>query len=156
MCENKTPPRIAMYDVVEVQIPAVAVNQVPLPDVANLRDMSNQRITIFDIEVMCDYAYAASFRNQALPGLPFTELPKISLVLYYNNHEYIRWIPLAKLNYTQNGGVGASFQQERTSFADLKDVVWPKSYLQFNAALVGTPYIVPLLITYWKDVIKPN
>lgn len=154
MCDQKTPPRIAMYETVETTIPALATPQVPLPDVPNLRDMANQRITVFDIEVMCNYAYLNSFKNQTVPVLPFTELNKISLVLYYNNYENIRWIPLAKLNYTQNPSVGASFQIQRTSFADLQDVVWPKSYFQFNSPLVGAPYIIPLMVTYWKEKIK--
>lgn len=156
MCEKTTPPLIRRYEAVEVIIPAGAGGQVAIGDIPNLRTDANQQITIWDIEIMTVNAYGASFLNNAIPGMPIAEVPKAALVLYVKSEESIRWIPLAKLNYTQQEASGVPFQQQRTSFDGLQEVIWPKCYIKFNAATAGTPYIIPLLVTYTKVGISPS
>jgi hypothetical protein len=61
--------------------------------------------------------------------------------------EYITF-PLAMLNNIQDGVT--PFQWGEIEFDDLQKVDWTKSYFQFNAAAAGTPYVIPLGITYLK------
>jgi hypothetical protein len=135
---------------IEVIVPAGTAGNIPFPDVPNLRNQSDQRITVLDIEFFPNYAYGASFLNSTVPGTPIGEIPKSAIVLYVNGEESIRRIPLSKINYSQNMGIGATFEQERVAFDELNNIDWPKSYIQFNAALVGLPYIMPFGITYLK------
>lgn len=148
MCDKKN--SIKRYEMIEVTIPAGATGAVPFPDVPNLRNQTDQAITVLDMEFFPDYVYGNSFVNTAVVGTPIGEIPKIAIILYVNGEESIRRIPLGKINYTQNPGIGAPFQMERIAFDSLQNVDWPKSYLQFNAALAGTPYIVPIGVTYLK------
>lgn len=156
MCDNKTPPPITRYEMVEVSIPAAATNQVALPDVPALRNQADQEITILDIEIFPNYAYSNSYLNSTITGFPVTEIAKSALVFYIKNEESIRWIPTAKLIYTQNPAVAQVFQMQRTSFNDLKEFIWPKGYFKFSIAPVGGPYIIPMGITYLKRSLKPN
>ncbi|MES3018585.1 MAG: hypothetical protein V4721_12430 [Bacteroidota bacterium] len=141
---------IPRYEMIEIIVPAGTVGQVPFPDVPNLRNQQDQEIVILDIEFFPVYAYGASYLNNTIPGTPFAELPKAAMILYVNGEESIRRIPLSKINYSQNAGVGATFEQERVPFAQLRKIDFPKSYVQFNAALVGLPYVMPFGITYLK------
>jgi hypothetical protein len=146
MCNIK----IKRYETIEIIIPAGSAGSVPFPDVPNLRNQNDQKIIVVDMEFFPDYVYGASFLNTTIPGTPIGEIPKAAAVIYYNGEEAIRRIPLGKINYTENLGIGAPFQHERTSFDELNDVIWPKSYIQFNAAIAGAPYIIPITVTYYK------
>jgi len=147
MCNTKP---IKRYEIIEVIVPLLTAGQLAFPDVPNLRNTSEQQITIQDIEFFPNYAYGASFLNTAVVGTPIGEIPKIAMVLYVAGEESIRSIPLAKINYSENLGIGATFSRERVPFDNLQKVDWPKSYFKFNAALVGLPYIIPLGVTYLK------
>lgn len=141
---------ITRYEMVEIIVPAGTTGSVPFPDVPNLRNQTDQKIVVLDIEFFPVYAYGASYLNNTIPGTPIAELPKAALILYVNGEESIRRIPLSKINYSQNAGVGSTFEQERVPFDRLQNIDWPKSYVQFNAALVGLPYVMPFGITYLK------
>lgn len=141
---------IARYEIIEITVPAGTTGSVPFPDVPNLRNQSDQKIVVLDIEYFPVYAYGASFLNNTVPGAPIAEIPKSAVVLYVNGEESVRRIPLSKLNYSQNLGIGATFEQERVAFDRLQNVDWPKSYVQFNAAPAGLPYVLPFGITYLK------
>jgi hypothetical protein len=141
---------ITRYEMVEIIVPAGTTGSVPFPDAPNLRNQTDQRIVVLDIEFFPDYAYGASFLNNTIPGTPIGEIPKSALVLYVNGEESIRRIPLSKINYSRNGGIGSTFETERVPFNQLKNIDWPKSYIQFNAAPAGLPYVMPFGITYLK------
>lgn len=147
MCKQNS---IKRYELIEVIIPASSTGAVPFPDVPNLRNQSDQKITVIDIEFFPDYVYANSFVNTAVVGTPIGEIPKAAVVLYVNGEESIRRIPLGKLNYVQNAGIAAPFSIERIAFDELQNVDWPKSYIQFNAAAQATQYIIPIGVTYLK------
>jgi len=141
---------IKRYELIEVIIPASSTGAVQFPDVPNLRNQTDQKITVIDMEFFPDYVYANSFVNTAVPGTPIGEIPKAAIVLYVNGEESIRRIPLGKVNYSNNPGVGAPFSVERVAFDDLQNVDWPKSYIQFNAAAAALNYIIPIGVTYLK------
>lgn len=139
------------YEMIETIIPANAVGAVPFPDVPNLRNQTDQSITVLDLEFFPIYVYGASFLNNTVTGTPVAEIPKIAIVLYVNGEESIRRIPLAKINYTEPPtGTAAPFQHERVSFDKLRNVDWPKSYFQYNAAGAGAAYVLPIGVTYLK------
>ena len=148
MCKTET--LIKRYEIIETIIAANATGAVPFPDVPNLRNQTDQRIIVKDLEFFPDYVYARSFLNTTVIGTPVTEIPKIAIVLYVNGEESIRRIPLAKINYSQAPGVATVFQMERVAFDQLENVDWPKSYIQFNAAASATQYVLPIGVTYLK------
>jgi hypothetical protein len=142
---------ISRYELVETNVAAnQPVGQLNLPSsIANLQNNPERKIFIKDIEVFPIYAQSASIKSSAVPGLPVLELPKISLSVYYNGGVFIRYIPLAKLNYTQPpAGTAAPFQQERVPFDMLYPVNIDQCFFQFNTAGAAAAYIIPLGITY--------
>lgn len=157
---NKLATLITRYELVEVTIPAgTVVGQVNLPpSVQNLQSNPERKIFIKDIEAFPIYAQSASVKNAGLPGLPVAEIPKISLSVYYDSGIFIRYIPLAKLIYTQPpAGTACPFQQERVAFDMLYPVAIDQCFLQFNTAPAGMPYIVPLGFTYtYYPVVKQS
>jgi hypothetical protein len=156
---NKLATMITRYEVVEVVINATTVvGQVSLPpSIQNLQNTPERKIFIKDIEVFPVYAQAASVKQSGVPGMPVAEIPKISLSIYYDNGVFIRYIPLAKLIYTQMPGVLSPFQVERVAFDMLYPVAIDQCFLQFNTAPVGMPYIVPIGFTYtYMPVVKAN
>lgn len=148
MCNKNT--NIKRYEMIETIIQAGATGAVPFPDVPNLRNQTDQRIVVMDLEFFPDYVYARSFLNTTVIGTPVTEIPKIAIVLYVNGEESIRRIPIAKINYSQAPGVATVFEMERVSFDNLENVDWPKSYIQFNAAAQAVQYVLPIGVTYLK------
>lgn len=159
MCSRET--IISRYELVEVSVPAgTAVGQVNFPSsISNLQNDPTRSIYIKDIEFFPDYAQGFSVRNQATPGTPVAEIPKISVSIYYDGKVNIRYMPIAKLNYTQPpANINAPFQHERVAFDLLYPVMIDQCFLQFNAAPAGLPYIVPLGFTYIAvpvDRVKP-
>lgn len=157
---NKLATLITRYELVEVTIPATTVvGQVNLPpSVQNLQNNPERKIFIKDIEIFPDYAQAASVKNSGLVGLPVAEVPKISLSIYYDNGIFIRYIPIAKMIYTQPpAGVSCPFQQERVAFDMLYPVAIDQCFLQFNTAPATLPYVVPIGFTYtYYPVVNQN
>jgi hypothetical protein len=150
MCD-KDRTLITRYELVEVVIDAnAAVGQLNLPNnVATLTNNPERKIFIKDIEVFPDYAQTGSIKNNGTPGLPVAEVPKISIALYYNEGVFIRYIPIAKLIYTvPPGNVDCPYQHERVAFDNLYPFDLGQSFLQFNTAPAGMPYVVPIGFTY--------
>lgn len=141
---------ITRYEVVEIIVPAGTTGFIPFPDAPNLRNQNDQRIILTDLEYFPVYAYGASQKNNGVVGAPIAEIPKMAVVLYVNGEESIFRIPVSKLNYSQNIGLGATFTQERVPFNRLERLDWPKSYVQYNAAPAGVPYVLPFGVTYLK------
>lgn len=159
MQDYKQATMITRYELVEVTIPATTVvGQVNLPpSVQNLQNTPERKIFIKDIEVFPIYAQAASVKNSGLGGFPVAEIPKISLSVYYDNGIFIRYIPLAKLIYTQMPGVLSPFQVERVAFDMLYPVAIDQCFLQFNTAPAALPYVIPIGFTYtYYPVVQGN
>lgn len=146
---------IKRYEMVELTIPAGtgAGSRVPFNTIPQLRNQQNQDIFIKGIKIFLASVYAASQANNAIPGFPATELPKCVLVLYVNGEESIKQIPLAQLNNIND--VANPFQFMEDTFEDLSNVDWDKSYVQFNTAAAGAPYVIPFGITYMRFLKKP-
>lgn len=149
MCKRET--IISRYELVETFVPAnQPVGQINLPpSVQNLMDTPERKIIIKDIEVFPVYAQGNSIKQGAVAGLPVLELPKISLTVYYDGGVFIRYIPLAKLNYTVPPiGTAAPYQFERVAFDNLYPVSIDQCFFQFNAVGAANAYVIPLGFTY--------
>lgn len=133
---------------VELLVPVGAGQQVTFDTIPMLRNQLNQVVYIKDIQVFLVTTYAAGQKNQGVPGLPATELPKGVLVLYTNDILGVKMIPLAQLVHIDDGT--NPFQQEIEGFDDLQGVDWDKSYVQFSSAPANTPYIIPFGVKYVK------
>lgn len=149
MCKKETV--ISSYELVETNIPAnQPIGQINLPpNISNLQNNPERKIYIKDIEVFPIYAQAASIRQTTLPGLPVGDIPKISLTVYYEGKVQIRYIPLAKMIYTQPpAGTASPFQMERVAFDMLYPVMIDQCFFQFNTIGAAAAYTIPLGITY--------
>lgn len=142
---------VQCFEMVELTIPAgVALGQaVSFNTIPQLRNQLDQTVLIQNIEVFPVTSYGASQVTAALAGMPVAEIPKTVLTLYVNGWESIKSIPLAKLAHIQDG-TPSPFQQAMSFFDNLQNVDWDKSYVRFNAAAAGTPYVIPFGISYLK------
>ncbi len=140
--------KITRYELIELIIPAGAGNRVSFTDIPQLRTQIDQEIYVRDIELFLVTVYANSQTNNALTGLTAAEMIKAVLCLYVMGEERIHFIPLGKLNHIND--LASPFQQIANSFDDLPKIDWAKSYVQFSAAPAGTPYVIPLGVTYIK------
>lgn len=136
------------FELVELTVPVgiAAGNRVPFNTIPQLRNQANQTITIKDIATYLVTSYGHSQVNNTVAGMPAAELPKCVLVLYVNGEESIKMIPLAELLHVNDAT--NPFQENWYPFDDLTNVDWDKSYVQFNAAAAGTPYVIPFGIRY--------
>lgn len=150
MCQAK----IKRYELVEVTIPNGSTNKVNFPSVPMLRNQADQEIIIKNIEIFLNTSYVNSQINNAVPGLPPAELPKIVLGLYVNGEENIHYIPLAKLNPIDD--LANAYSWNFPGFDDLSSVDLDKSYVQFSAASAGGAYVIPFGFTYLKNVRNPT
>lgn len=142
--------KIQRYELVEVLINTTGTGPVFLPSsVSNLQDNPERAIYITGIEIFPVYAQANSIKNPGVVGLPVTEIPKISLTVYYDRGEFIRYIPAAGLIYTvPPNNVDSPYTRERIPFNSLYPVMIDQCYLNFNTAPSGGPYVVPIGFTY--------
>lgn len=149
--------KIKMFELVELTIDANVPGRFTFDTQPQLRNQADQVIIIRGIQVYLDTVYSNSQLDNALPGFAATELPKAVLVLYINGQENVKMIPLAQL-ININDGTNAH-QQEIQDFADLNNVAWEKSYVQFSVAAAGTPYVIPFGVAYLRmqrDPSDPN
>jgi len=146
---------ITRFELVEVTVPATATREIEFPTSSNLQNDTDQKIIITDIEVYPVYVQTGSIRTSGVGVLPVLEIPKVSLVWYYQGGEWIRNIPLAKLIYiTPPIGTASPFSMERVAFDMLQDCAIDKCKVVYNTAPAGLPYVIPFGITYIKLV--PN
>lgn len=142
MCKNK----IRRYEQVELQVPVGAPTKVPFPDLPNLRNQTDQAITIKDIDITT--ATVMPTTPNGATNAPIAELKKAVLVLYVNGEESIYRVPLLKLNRIND--FANPYQEQWESFDDLKNVDWAKSYVLFSSAPATTPYSILFGISYLK------
>lgn len=124
---------------IEIPIPAQAVQRVALPDVQQLRSMVGQIIIIKALRLISAKVLATA-PTLGLTNAALAELKKISLVLYSEGWEKGELIPILTLNdMADTDSANAStvpFRNATTRFNDWKNVDWSKSYLQYSN---GTP-----------------
>lgn len=149
---------ISQLETVETLVPATQqVGQLSLPpNISNLQNDPTRKVYIKDVEMYPVYAQTNSVRSTATPVMPVAEMPKISLTLYYDGQTKIRYIPLAKINYTvPPANINAPYQRERVALDNLYPVAIDQCFFTFNAAPANMPYVIVLGFTYyWIPVLN--
>lgn len=148
--------RIKRFELVELTVGANNPGRFNFVTQPQLRNQPDQIITIKGIEVYPNTVYSNSQTSAAVAGVPVTELIKAVLVLYVDGEESVHMIPLPQLVHINDTNNPSIFQQEIQQFADLQNVAWEKSYVQFSVAAAGSPYVIPFGITYVRMQRDPN
>lgn len=149
--------KIKTFELVELTINQNQPGRYNFVTQPQLRNQPDQIIIIKGIQVYPDSVYSNSQTDATLPGLAAAEVPKAVLVLYINGQENVKMIPLAQLININDTAI--PFQQEIQGFADLNNVAWEKSYVQFSVAAAGSPYVIPFGVTYirmQRDAANPT
>ena len=146
---------IKRYEMVELTIDQNQPGRFNFVTQPQLRTQPDQIIFVTGIEVFDVNSFSNSQVTAAVAGCPTAEIPKAVLVLYVNGEESVKNIPLAQLMHVNATNQPAIFQQEIQTFANLQNVAWEKSYVQFSVAAAGAPYVIPFGITYIKQVRDP-
>lgn len=144
MCNSK----VKRFELVELTVPGSSTGRINFQSVPQLRNQSNQQITIKSIEVYDASIYAKSQVNNSVAGMPVAEVAKAVLVLYVNGEESVRMVPLARLMPVNVAGSSSNYQ--KLEFEDLGNVDLDKSYVQFNQASNSTIYVIPFGISYLR------
>lgn len=145
---------IKMFEIVELTVDANQSGRFYFETQPQLRNQSDQTIIIKGIKCYLDTVYSNSQQTPSVVGFAGTELPKAALTLYINGQENVKTIPLAELVNINDGT--NPFQENIEPFADLNNVDWAKSYVQFSAAAAGAPYVIPIGVTYLRLLRNPN
>ena len=146
--------KIKMFELVELTVTGNNPGRFTFVTQPQLRNQADQIIIIRGIKVYLDTVYSNSQVDASLVGFAATELPKAVLVLYINGQENVKMIPLAELVNINDGT--NPHQQEIEDFADLNNVAWEKSYVQFSVAAAGAPYVIPFGIAYLRMQRDPS
>lgn len=136
---------------IEVPVLDNGLQRVNFPDVQQLRSMANQVIIVKGIDLITP----TTLSNGPITGLacaPLTELVKISLVIYCEGWEKAQFLPILTLNSMAVPTVAQPYAQNKTKFANWRNVDWSKTYLQYSNGTVsaGTDYAVLLNVQYEK------
>lgn len=147
---------IKRYEMVELTIPANRAGRFNFVTQPQLRSQPDQIIYVTGIQLFPDTVYSNSQVTAAVAGVPVAEIVKAVLVLYVNGEESLKMIPLPQLCNINATAQPAAFQQEIQTFANLENVAWEKSYVQFSVAAAGSPYVIPFGITYIRQQRDPS
>jgi hypothetical protein len=137
--------------IIEVPVTANGRGRVPLPDVAQLRSTTDQRIVIKWVRLVT----AEILTNAPLGGqtnAPIAELQKMTLVIYAEGWEKGQNIPVLSLTDTALSGGTFPHRYTQTNFNNWSAVDWPKSYIQYSNGTLSanSPYAVLLEVGYVK------
>jgi len=142
--------KIKRFELVELTINQNQPGRFNFVTQPQLRNQPDQIVIIKGIEVYPNTVYSNSQVTGTVVGVPIAETVKAVLVLYVDGEESIKMIPIPQLMHINATNQPSIFQQEIQNFADLNNVAWEKSYVQFSVAAAGTPYIIPFGITYLR------
>lgn len=150
---NKMSRPVKRYELIEQIIPANSTGtKFDFPDIPQLRDDTDQEIVIRGIEVFSVENMPLSPNGNAVSTT--AQLLNTFLVLYIDNEESVKWIPLIRLQHVFQALATGTSQQtfEEFAFDDVK-VNWNKSYLWAAAPYSGgtfTQFSVILGVEYKK------
>jgi hypothetical protein len=130
----------------EIPITANGQNRIPLPEMDDLKNDTDQVIVIKALTLVTPDVLVGPVIQSAGPNAPLAELQKMTLVLYSEGYEKGQYIPLLQMNDEATPAGTFPYRFNKTRFADWKNVSWTKSYLQLanNQVTAGAPYTVLL------------
>jgi len=153
------------WTLVEIPIPAQAVNRQAVPDQLMLKSYPDHFVTVKSIEVITAKQLTNAVLNNGANAAR-AEIIKATLVLYCDGWEKVQYIPLSRLIATYDADAATAttipFMQNPTTFENLRNVDWTKSYIQYANGLnsSGAAYVFILGVKYViqnnrGEVIKP-
>lgn len=140
---------------IEIPVPAQALQRVAFPDVQQLRSMQGQIIVIKSMRLIHNKVLTVA-PTLGLTNATLAELKKISLVIYSEGWEKGQLIPILTLNdMADTDSANATtipFRNATTRFNDWKNVDWSKSFLQYGNGTPssGAAYAVLIEVEYEK------
>lgn len=151
-----------------VEIPVTAnQTKVQFPDVANLRNQSDQKIIIKALRWVTPSVLTVA-PDSGGANAPLTEVQKISLILYSEGWIKGQNVPLASLSDIFTEGSGEPWKSRPTKLDSWQNFDWNKCYLQFsNGTQSVGAYTVILEVEYvryvfnrdtnnWDEVVGPQ
>lgn len=150
---------------IEIPVTLNGSTKIVFPDIQQLRSDETQRIVIKSMRLITADVLTNAMITSGVNAV-FTELQKISMVIYSEGWEKGQLIPLLTLNDMTYAGSAFPHRYHQTRFANWQKVDWSKSYLQYANGQVsaGAPYIIMFDVEYsrlkldggtWKEVVGP-
>jgi len=140
---------------IEVPVTTNGQGKVKFPDIAQLRNTTDERIIIKGLRLITPEVAVAGVTAVGV-NAPLTELQKIYLTIYCEGWEKAQNIPILTLNDMTSPGSTFPHRYQPTRFDDWEKVDWTKSFLQWanGTQSANAPYVVIFDALYLR--LNPN
>ena len=120
--------KVQNYEIIEVPIQASSTGtKFYVPDQPQLRFVSLLNLTCYTTDTISVSPLSGN------PLLSVDNLKQTFLVLYYNDKESVKYLPVLELNRVVSNTATAAFSFDITPFAG-QQIIWAKSYIQTPTA----------------------
>lgn len=120
--------KVQNYEIIEVPISQSSTGtKFFVPDQPQLRFVSLLNLVCYTTDTISVSPLSGN------PLLSIANLQKTFLVLYYNDKESVKYIPVLELNRVVSNAATAAFSFDITPFAG-QQIIWAKSYIQTPTA----------------------
>ena len=120
--------KVQNYEIIEVPIQASSTGtKFYVPDQPQLRFVSLLNLTCYTTDTISVSPLSGN------PLLSLANLKQTFLVLYYNDKESVKYLPVLELNRVVSNTATAAFSFDITPFAG-QQIIWAKSYIQTPTA----------------------
>ena len=120
--------KVQNYEIIEVPIQqSSSGTKFYVPDQPQLRFVSLLNLVCYTTDTISVSPLSGN------PLLSIANLQKTFLVLYYNDKESVKYIPVLELNRVVSNAATAAFSFDITPFAG-QQIIWAKSYIQTPVA----------------------
>ena len=120
--------KVQNYEIIEVPIQqSSSGTKFYVPDQPQLRFVSLLNLVCYTTDTISVSPLSGN------PLLSIANLQKTFLVLYYNDKESVKYIPVLELNRVVSNAATAAFSFDITPFAG-QQIIWSKSYIQTPTA----------------------
>ena len=120
--------KVQNYEIIEVPIQASSTGtKFYVPDQPQLRFVSLLNLTCYTTDTISVSPLSGN------PLLSLANLKQTFLVLYYNDKESVKYLPVLELNRVVSNTATAAFSFDITPFSG-QQIIWAKSYIQTPTA----------------------
>ena len=120
--------KVQNYEIIEVPIQASSTGtKFYVPDQPQLRFVSLLNLTCYTTDTISVSPLSGN------PLLSLANLKQTFLVLYYNDKESVKYLPVLELNRVVSNTATAAFIFDITPFSG-QQIIWAKSYIQTPTA----------------------
>lgn len=141
------------FTIVEIPVTANGLTKVAIPDQPMLKSYSGHKVRVKGIRTITAKVLSNSVVNGNTVAAR-AELLKASLVLYCEGWEKEQYVPLLMLNPIADADATTAttipYAFNPMEFADLSDVDWTKSYIQYSngTSSANSTYSFVLAVNY--------